>query len=101
MPTGPSVPQSGEGVNPQPLTPETRTQLRDELRRLRFQLLTPLPFDAYWRVYTRAEELATRLAGPVRPIDPRCEPATPPVYATVENRPALKGAVTRPSKDAI
>lgn len=101
MPTGPSVPQSSGCVNPQPLTPATRAELRDELLRLRFQLLTPLPSDAYWRIHDRAEELATLLAGPVREIDSRCEAATPPVYATFESRPALKGAVTRPSKDAL
>lgn len=100
MPTDPSVPQDPAYVNP-PLTEAERRAKRERLRWLRYRLLLPLAPAEYWRLHDEAEALATELAAPTRPIDPRCEPAAPPVYATFENRPALKQAVTRPSKDAL
>lgn len=101
MPNDLSIPQNDHAVNP-PLTDQDRAGKRDRLRLLRYRLLLPYADPAaYWRDHDEAEALSTLLAGPVREIAPRCEPATPPVYATREVRATLKRAITRPSKDAV
>lgn len=97
MPTENSVSQTALYVNP-----ETRAKLREQHLKLRFRLRNPrLTPDEYQRLADEAEELATMLAGPTRAIDPHCEAAPPPVYATRENRIRLLNEMTRFTKGSL